>query len=165
MNENRKAKAPEPQQLIDNIEKAITEPRRDSPGGDNIVGTNIGHGGGGSAAWQPVMPSGGGAAGHQPVQSVSSSSGIGGSANSTIVHPAGGVDPLLAHPLVKHGEALAEHMEAVMAGYNKKVEIAARLIRDTVRELASEQQEIDKHLDTITNSCTDLGHVGRNENR
>jgi hypothetical protein len=64
------------------------------------------------------------------------------------------------HPTVQHGEALAKHLEAVMADYNKRVSMATDLIRRTVKQLAEDQTKIEQHLDAITKGCEDISKVG-----
>jgi len=65
-----------------------------------------------------------------------------------------------SHPTIKHGEALATHLEAVMADYQKRVATAADLIRRTVKQLAEDQTKIEQYLDSITKGCDDISKVG-----
>ena len=64
------------------------------------------------------------------------------------------------HPTIKHGEALAKHLEAVMSDYGKRVATAADLIRQTVKQLAEDQTKIEQYLDSITKGCNDISKVG-----
>jgi hypothetical protein len=66
----------------------------------------------------------------------------------------------IKHPTIEHGEALARHLEAVMAEYSKRVATAAELIRRTVKQLAEDQIEVEKHLDLITKGCENISKIG-----